>query len=587
MQPKLSIIIPCFNCEATLAAAVQSCFTQNLSIPFEIVLVDDGSTDTTREVMAKLAREHPEIQLAFHEKNRGGGATRNTAVRNSTGTIIFCLDSDDLLPEGTLEKMQLFLREMDADGVGIHRSIKFRGDNVSDIETIHTFGYVGEKIPFIALLDRDEVYCPLYSTFMITREAFDSIHGYPEQHGFDTQGMAWRFLASGRTAYTCHEAEYLHRTHFTQSYYLREAHAGKTNYNWQDIFIEHLDLFTDDTQQFILNFNCKDFTKNIFDELKKRDAIFKPNYAELLHHREYTNDTSVRREYIARNSFRGILLRLKARLKKNDTIRGIVVYWLAFFHRVRMLLTEGNAQKAYYARIEACKKNRRIVVNLSFGGIGDCLVWSTLPRLLKETYDIDFYVSERSLDVLRNKDTLRLCFEMNPYFKGIADGASAEELFELKSFEREKSLYTFITDKDGISLIEMLERQFNVHGKGHPELYYSPKILPEWKNVILIDENTISGKRFGWKFKKGIFENEAQKYVDAKDRIAYVDTKKQDLFTYVDMIYSCKRFVGTFSGGASIAAAYDKPFSVIWPYNAINGSNYAFRYAQSAGTYVK
>ncbi len=586
MRPELSIIIPCFNCETTLESAVASCLDQNLSVPFEIVLVDDGSTDGTREAIERLAAIHPEIVPGFHETNRGGGATRNTAARLSSGAILFCLDSDDILPEGTLERMRLYLSEKHADGVGIHRSIKFRGNDICDIETVHTFGYAGEKIPLEALLDRDHVYCSLYSTFMITREAFDRIHGYPEQHGFDTQGIAWRFLASGFTAYTCPGAEYLHRTQFNQSYYLREAQAGKENYNWQDIFIEHIDLFTDATQRFILNFNCKDFTKSIFVELRNRDAIFRPEYAELLHPREYEVTTRVQHAYIPKNSARGVMLRLKAKLKKNDAFRGIATYWYALFQRFRRRMTEHGSRTAYYAAIERCRRRKKIVVRLSFGGIGDCLVWSTLPRLLKETYDIDFYLSHDSLSVLRNPDTFRLCFGMNPYFKGIVEKDDTEPVFELQGFEREKSLYAFITDREGESALEMLERQFDLPGRGRPELYYAPKMLHEWQHRILIDMNMISGKRFGWKFREGSFEREAGKHLSPGDDIVYADMKAQDLFTYVDMIYSCKRFVATFSGGASIAACFDKPFSVIWPYNAINGSNYNFRYKRSAGEYV-
>jgi hypothetical protein len=96
----------------------------------------------------------------------------------------------------------------------------------------------------------------------------------------------------------------------------------------------------------------------------------------------------------------------------------------------------------------------------------------------------------------------------------------------------------------------------------------------------------ISGEKLGFKFKTNAFENEIFKKGES-DLVEYVDTSKQDIFTYVDMIYSSKYFICTFSGGASIAASFDKSFSVIWPYNAINGTLYQFRYSNSLGCYVK
>jgi hypothetical protein len=172
---------------------------------------------------------------------------------------------------------------------------------------------------------------------------------------------------------------------------------------------------------------------------------------------------------------------------------------------------------------------------------------------------------------------------MNPYFKGTS---ADPEVFRVRFFEREKSLYTLLTDKEGKSVIETLERQFGLSGRGRPEIYYAPKRIPAYEHVVLVDDNTISGKRFVWIFEDNAFMKEAEKHKEEADVIEFVDPKKQDFFTYVDMICSCKYFVATFSGGASIAACFDKPFSVIWPTNGRNGSNYQFRYARSSGRYV-
>jgi hypothetical protein len=143
----------------------------------------------------------------------------------------------------------------------------------------------------------------------------------------------------------------------------------------------------------------------------------------------------------------------------------------------------------------------------------------------------------------------------------------------------------FLADKGGVNMIESIERQFNLKGTGLPKIHYRPKLIKKYQEIILIDKNMVTGKKFGWLFRKDSFENEALKE-GGRGILEYVDTKGQDLFTYIDMIYSCKYFVCTFSGSASIAACFEKPYSVIWPYNAVNGTNYQFRYSKSLAKYV-
>lgn len=276
--PKLSIIIPCFNCKETLEEALASVYQQELSIPFEVVMVDDGSTDGTKDLITNLAKKYPYARCFFHEKNRGGGAARNTAVRNSLSEVIFCLDSDDILPPDTLSRMYNFLKEKDCDAVGINRSIKFNGSNPKDVAAVHIFGYAGEHVPFKSLIEKEGVAMnPLYSTFMHTRKAFDIAGGYAENHGFDTQSFAWRFLANGFVAYTCPNAEYLHRINFYKSYYVREAESGRVNLNWFKIFDEFLFLFNERGQRQVLSFMFNDYTKNIYDSLKKIEPLFVDN----------------------------------------------------------------------------------------------------------------------------------------------------------------------------------------------------------------------------------------------------------------------------------------------------------------------
>ncbi|MDD5068948.1 MAG: glycosyltransferase, partial [Candidatus Pacebacteria bacterium] len=290
-----------------------SCYTQGFqNDEFEVLMVDDGSTDSTPALIKQLALEHKNIRYFFHEKNQGGGATRNTAVAKSLSEVIFCLDSDDLLPAGSLSKMYQYLKEKKCDGVSIHRSIKFGGNNIKNIDHIDVSPYPDKKIPFKSLIRPEEEFCPLDVTFMYTKNAFQKIGGYPTKHGFDTQGFSWRFLCAGLVAYTCPDAEYLHRIHFTRSYYLREYDAGRVNYNWRDILLEHYYVFNPKALHFITAFDCSNFTRNIMDELRNLGDIFVVNLKDVLEKpHPPININLPEKIYIRRNSLQGYVLRVK------------------------------------------------------------------------------------------------------------------------------------------------------------------------------------------------------------------------------------------------------------------------------------
>ena len=91
----LSLIIPCYNEESTLVGIVEEVLkVQSEDLSLELVIVDDCSKDSSRAVAEKLAADHPEVKLCFHEKNRGKGAALRTGFLAATGDYVGIQDAD-------------------------------------------------------------------------------------------------------------------------------------------------------------------------------------------------------------------------------------------------------------------------------------------------------------------------------------------------------------------------------------------------------------------------------------------------------------------------------------------------------------
>jgi CDP-glycerol glycerophosphotransferase len=99
----VSIVIPCFNVEEFLDACIRSVVGQTLE-DLQIVLVDDGSEDATPRIVDDWAERDERITV-LHQANRGLGGARNAGARMATGSYLFFLDSDDLLPHDALSRM--------------------------------------------------------------------------------------------------------------------------------------------------------------------------------------------------------------------------------------------------------------------------------------------------------------------------------------------------------------------------------------------------------------------------------------------------------------------------------------------------
>ena len=89
----LSILMPVYNERRTVEAAIKDVMDTDLPVPKELVLVDDGSTDGTREILRNLP-QNGQVRVVFHEQNRGKGAAVQTALAEARGEFAAILDAD-------------------------------------------------------------------------------------------------------------------------------------------------------------------------------------------------------------------------------------------------------------------------------------------------------------------------------------------------------------------------------------------------------------------------------------------------------------------------------------------------------------
>jgi len=102
---KLSIIIPAYNADAYIETCLLSCCLQELQpSDYEVIVVNDGSTDHTAEKVESFSKQYLNIQLVS-QLNKGNGAARNTGVKHAKGTYIYFLDADDYIAKNTLGKL--------------------------------------------------------------------------------------------------------------------------------------------------------------------------------------------------------------------------------------------------------------------------------------------------------------------------------------------------------------------------------------------------------------------------------------------------------------------------------------------------
>jgi glycosyltransferase involved in cell wall biosynthesis len=186
LQPLVSVVIPNYNCGRFLVEALDSVFAQTYPA-VEIIVVDDGSTDESRDVLRRYAGRVRVVE----EANQGVSAARNYGIRESRGELVAFLDADDLWhPEKLAKQVPLF----DNPAVGlVHCAVQYVDEQNRPLGTNFT-GRRGRVLRPIALLQGTVVLAG-GSTAVVRRACFDEVGMFDAGLSTAADWDMWRRIA--------------------------------------------------------------------------------------------------------------------------------------------------------------------------------------------------------------------------------------------------------------------------------------------------------------------------------------------------------------------------------------------------------
>lgn len=112
MRDKVTVVTPSWNSEKYIQETINSVQAQTYQ-NWEMIIVDDCSTDRTVEIVKAIAKNEPRVKILQQDKNSGAGPARTRSMQNATGRFIAYLDADDIWKPDKLEKQVQFMKEKD------------------------------------------------------------------------------------------------------------------------------------------------------------------------------------------------------------------------------------------------------------------------------------------------------------------------------------------------------------------------------------------------------------------------------------------------------------------------------------------
>lgn len=208
----ISVVMPVYNAASLLERAVATVVSQQ--VDYELLLVDDGSTDGSGSLCDALAAEHPAIRVV-HKRNGGQASARNVGMAMARGEYVYFMDDDDELKPGALA---LLLRNMEASGADISAATYIVGGAPSQPPRNHNEGRLLGNGEAMEMMMRREI--DIYLWTKLYRSAFIAAHKLAFDEGRSEEDIVFNLkaFAQAQSVYWEPEPIYVYYERATSTY---------------------------------------------------------------------------------------------------------------------------------------------------------------------------------------------------------------------------------------------------------------------------------------------------------------------------------------------------------------------------------
>ena len=290
---RFSVIIPLFNKASYVAKAIGSVLAQTFS-DFELVIVDDGSTDGSVSVATDALRGDPRCRI-IHQQNAGVSVARNNGVAASSGDYLCFLDADDWWEPAFLEEMDGLVKEFPEAGIyGTNYTIvnetrhKTRVAKIGVEDGFHT-GYINYFKVYA-----DTMYMPLWTgAVCIPRMVFEEMGGFPKGIKLGEDFLLWiRIVLRYKVAFLNRPLAFYNQDVDVASRSVGRLHKPQENMLWNLDFLTETEKSDAELKQLIDNLRAYSLMPYLLDgryrdaarkELEKVDWSNQPEKARRLY----------------------------------------------------------------------------------------------------------------------------------------------------------------------------------------------------------------------------------------------------------------------------------------------------------------
>ena len=212
-SPRLSIIIPFYNVEQFIAQCLDSVFEQDIPLSdYEVICVNDGSIDHSRDVVVDYMRRYANMRLVEHECNRKLGAARNTGRSVAKGKYLWNVDSDDKIAPNCLGKMMRLCEDNDLDVLEFGR-YRFWEEECEEMPNIRPTEKVMAGLDYLEQLESKELSMVCVVWRRVMRRAFLDENNIfsPEINMGEDVPYSFKVLMSAKRMMSIPDRFYLYR----------------------------------------------------------------------------------------------------------------------------------------------------------------------------------------------------------------------------------------------------------------------------------------------------------------------------------------------------------------------------------------